>query len=221
MPKNIAVVDENGNEYEATYPKRARGLVKKGRARFIDESTICLACPPDNISEDSIMTEEKNTYKDANTEDIGVSENTNIIDENTGAYDLTESAEPEIKTETAETVEENITVREILKRIDDISTDGAFLTSAISELANVKISGVGDIGAQEKARAFGEMVKAREETNRRLIDFYEKIYQDVKPKTKKSDNDNKLLWKLLTEIGNPDVKSEGLEKLTEIFYRLC
>ena len=221
MPKNIAVVDENGNEYEATYPKRARGLVKKGRARFIDESTICLACPPDNISEDSIMTEEKNTYKDANTEDIGVSENTNIIDENTGAYDLTESAEPEIKTETAETVEENITVREILKRIDDISTDGAFLTSAISELASVQISGVGDIGAQEKARAFGEMVKAREETNRRLIDFYEKIYQDVKPKTKKSDNDNKLLWKLLTEIGNPDVKSEGLEKLTEIFYRLC
>lgn len=221
MPKNIAVVDENGNEYEATYPKMARGLVKKGRARFIDESTICLACPPDNISEDSIMTEEKNTYKDANTEDIGVSENTNIIDENTGASDLAESTEPETKTETAETADDNITVREILKRIDDISTDGAFLTSAISELANVQISGVGDIGAQEKARAFGEMVKAREETNRRLIDFYEKIYQDVKPKTKKSDNDNKLLWKLLTEIGNPDVKSEGLEKLTEIFYRLC
>lgn len=221
MPKNIAVVDENGNEYEATYPKRARGLVKKGRARFIDESTICLACPPDNISEDSIMTEEKNTYKDANTEDIGVSENTNIIDENTGASDLAESTEPETKTETAETADDNITVREILKRIDDISTDGAFLTSAISELANVQISGVGDIGAQEKARAFGEMVKAREETNRRLIDFYEKIYQDVKPKTKKSDDDNKLLWKLLTEIGNPDVKSEGLEKLTEIFYRLC
>lgn len=221
MPKNIAVVDENGNEYEATYPKRARGLVKKGRARFIDESTICLACPPDNISEDSIMTEEKNTYKDANTEDIGVSENTNIIDENTGASDLAESTEPETKTETAETADDNITVREILKRIDDISTDGAFLTSAISELANVKISGPGDVGAKEKARAFGEMVKAREETNRRLIDFYEKIYQDVKPKTKKSDNDNKLLWKLLTEIGNPDVKSEGLEKLTEIFYRLC
>lgn len=218
MPKNIAVVDENGNEYEATYPKRAKGLVKKGRARFIDESTICLACPPDNISEDSTMPKEKNTYEDANAADISVTANDIIIDENVSASDLAESAEWETKTETAE---DNITVREILKRIDDISTDGAFLTSAISELANVKISGPGDIGAQEKARAFGEMVKAREETNRRLIDFYEKIYQDVKPKTKKSDNDNKLLWKLLTEIGNPDVKSEGLEKLTEIFYRLC
>ncbi len=218
MPKNIAVVDENGNEYEATYPKRAKGLVKKGRARFINESTICLACPPDNISEDSTMPKEKNTYEDANAADISVTANDIIIDENVSASDLAESAEWETKTETAE---DNITVREILKRIDDISTDGAFLTSAISDLASVQISGVGDIGAQEKARAFGEMVKAREETNRRLIDFYEKIYQDVKPKTKKSDNDNKLLCKLLTEIGNPDVKSEALEKLTEIFYRLC
>ncbi len=46
IEKNIIVVDELGNEYEATYPKRAKGLVKNGRARFIDDSTICLACPP-------------------------------------------------------------------------------------------------------------------------------------------------------------------------------
>ena len=46
MPKTIAVVDEQGNTYEATYPKRARGLVKKGRARFISASMICLARPP-------------------------------------------------------------------------------------------------------------------------------------------------------------------------------
>lgn len=57
----MKVVDEKGNVYEATYPKRAKGLVKNGRARFIDENTICLACPPDivneNISEDKIMTD--------------------------------------------------------------------------------------------------------------------------------------------------------------------
>lgn len=29
MEKNIIVVDEEGNEYEATYPKKAKGLVKK------------------------------------------------------------------------------------------------------------------------------------------------------------------------------------------------
>lgn len=52
IEKNIAVVDELGNEYEPTYPKRAKGLVKHGRARFLSEDRICLACPPDiNLEE--------------------------------------------------------------------------------------------------------------------------------------------------------------------------
>jgi len=55
IEKNITVVDEHGNEYEATYPKRARGLVKHGRARFITDEKICLACPPNTILEDKTM----------------------------------------------------------------------------------------------------------------------------------------------------------------------
>ena len=43
MEKNIAVIDAEGNVYEATWPKRARGLVKSGRARFVNQNTICLA----------------------------------------------------------------------------------------------------------------------------------------------------------------------------------
>ena len=57
IEKNIIVVDEQGNEYEATYPKRAKGLVKNGRARFVDENKICLACPSDKILEEEKMTE--------------------------------------------------------------------------------------------------------------------------------------------------------------------
>ena len=57
IEKNIFVVDEQGNTYEATYPKRAKGLVKSGRARFIDENTICLACPPNVKLEDKTMSE--------------------------------------------------------------------------------------------------------------------------------------------------------------------
>ena len=63
IEKNIIVVDEKGNEYEATYPKRAKGLVKAGRARFIDENKICLACPPDIYLEDNNMTENTNNVK--------------------------------------------------------------------------------------------------------------------------------------------------------------
>lgn len=61
MEKNITVVDEQGNKYEATYPKRAKGLVKHGRARFVDDHTICLACPPQIETEDNTMSE--NTTK--------------------------------------------------------------------------------------------------------------------------------------------------------------
>ena len=55
MEKNIEVVDEAGNLYEPTWPKRAKGLVKNGRARFVAENRICLTCPPDMKAEDKSM----------------------------------------------------------------------------------------------------------------------------------------------------------------------
>lgn len=61
IEKNIIVVDKQGNEYESTYPKRAKGLVKNGRARFIEKNKICLACPPNSKSEDNDMSDNKNT----------------------------------------------------------------------------------------------------------------------------------------------------------------
>lgn len=48
MRKTVLVSDESGSEYEPTFEKRARGLVKKGRARWIGENRICLASPPDH-----------------------------------------------------------------------------------------------------------------------------------------------------------------------------
>lgn len=57
MPKNISVVDEQGNIYEATYPKRAKGLIRKGRARFVDETAICLVRPPDKTEGINMDTE--------------------------------------------------------------------------------------------------------------------------------------------------------------------
>ena len=61
IEKNIIVVDENGTVFEPTWLKRANGLVKKGRARWLDERTICLACPPeqteDNEMDNNMQTE--------------------------------------------------------------------------------------------------------------------------------------------------------------------
>ena len=58
MTKNISVVDEFGNNYGETYLKRAKQLVKKGRAHFIDETKISLVCPPKQL-EDKKMSEDK------------------------------------------------------------------------------------------------------------------------------------------------------------------
>lgn len=60
----MKVVDEKGNVYEATYPKRAKGLVKNGRARFVDENKICLACPPNKALEDNKMEQTKVTERE-------------------------------------------------------------------------------------------------------------------------------------------------------------
>ena len=60
MQKDVLVVDENNVIYGGTYPKRAKGLVKKGRARFIDEHTICMTRPPEQ-TEDQMMSDLSHT----------------------------------------------------------------------------------------------------------------------------------------------------------------
>ena len=48
MNKTVLVSDSSGREYEPTFARRARGLVHKGRARWIGENRICLTAPPDH-----------------------------------------------------------------------------------------------------------------------------------------------------------------------------
>ncbi|MDO5396949.1 MAG: hypothetical protein Q4G33_03385 [bacterium] len=45
MIKNITVTDENGKILYSTYPKRAKGLVKKGRAKWIGDTAISMLGP--------------------------------------------------------------------------------------------------------------------------------------------------------------------------------
>lgn len=47
MTKNVAVLDNNGNQIGITYPKRARGLVKNGRAQFVDDCSVRLSANVD------------------------------------------------------------------------------------------------------------------------------------------------------------------------------
>jgi len=61
------VTDIFGNKLEPTYPKRAKGLVKKGRAVFLEDNLICMkdSCP--NLSlEDKTMSNINNIHEAAN-----------------------------------------------------------------------------------------------------------------------------------------------------------
>lgn len=58
IEKNIIVADENGFEIGRTYPKRAKGLIKNGRAEAVDDRTIRILsahAPPYINTEDLIM----------------------------------------------------------------------------------------------------------------------------------------------------------------------
>ena len=140
MNKNIEVVDEAGNVYEPTWPKRAKGLVKHGRARFVDENRICLTCPPDKTEETHMS-------------------NTNIFGE--------------------------MTVADILARINNIINQTGYITSAFESLVQMGDGDSGDCGApgnimgRAKAEAVAEVVRARETTNQQILRLYEKMYDDM------------------------------------------
>lgn len=86
------------------------------------------------------------------------------------------------KIETAK--DEKLTVEYVLAQLERIGEDSAYIEAALGGLASVETACPGDIGAQEKAKGMADVVRARETTNQQLIRFYEKMYDDIKPKNR-------------------------------------
>ncbi len=151
IEKNIIVIDEQGKEYEATYIKRANGLVKKGRARFVNDTTICLACPPDEYLEENLMEDNKDRVDNE--------------------------------------LHEKITIEYIMKQIEAIRTDNTYLLKAVEDMNRMDDISLCDgcYNIVTKAEGWRDIVRAREATNQKMIEFYEKVYDDMKPKSADSD----------------------------------
>jgi hypothetical protein len=152
IEKNVIVTDERGNKYEATYPKRAKGLVKKGRARFIGENVLCLtARPPNQVLEDDSMNE--HAYPDPRTE----------------------------KTETPRKAE-GYTLDGIVSRIDQILNDNAAIKDALTMLRDLPLpDGPDHYATSHKAEAIANVVMTREATNQQLLRFLERMYENLAP----------------------------------------
>lgn len=171
MTKNIIVVDEHGKNYGTTYLRRAKGLVKQGRARFQARNILCLACPPDQDLEDKNMSEQAMENKIMETETVG-----NGTANETSAYSGTD-------TYTAGG-QAKYTMEYCLEQIERIGRQTEYLNQAMAELQQMEINGD---GACTKAMALGDIVKCRETTNQQMLRFYEKMYDDLKGKTATAD----------------------------------
>ena len=103
IEKNVIVKDEFGNFLENTYPKRAKGLIKKGRAEKVSEYEIRLArgsAPPD--TEDNM----NNFNITDNNETITVNTETGEVIGTAvqSGVDMLHAAEPKQKETAAKTV---------------------------------------------------------------------------------------------------------------------
>jgi len=152
MTKNVNVVDELGNRYVPTYAKRAKGLVKNGRARWVDENTICLACPPDDIDlEDTKMENKINPIE-------------NIPVESTEQKDDFKKV--------------------VLDRIDRIIAQGDELMKVVEYIQMLPVNDCPNGGhdGQARAEAIGNIYASREQTNQKMINMLDKMYNDMMAK---------------------------------------
>ena len=152
IEKNIIVVDENGTVFESTWLKRANGLVKKGRARWLDERTICLACPPEK-TEDNTMEDSKQA--ETVTERIAETVNTKQPDARPGG----------------------LTIESLLDRMDAIRQEMLSMKELASNMVAIANQG-GEDDAGHIAEATSQAFIARETTCQQQLRFLERIYSD-------------------------------------------
>lgn len=127
--------------------------------------------------------------------------------------------EPETATEIKtipEPITDKMSLMYCIDQIEKISIQTEYIFETIQALGGVASGvGPGDVAGQEKAKALGDIVRCRETTNQRLIAFYEKMYDDLKPKEKSLQM--AALSTLSDMFGTTDPNQETLEKLSDIF----
>jgi len=160
IAKNITVIDENGKEYEPTYRRRAQGLVKNGRARFVTEDKICLSRPPGELTEDNLMSDNKNP---AGPDYV----NPNIKHVMSVAREISKEQKDDSK----------VSIEYIMSKINQILDDKQHITDAIEALRNFENSSArdGGVGDAHKAEALANIVRHREQTNQKLLDILSKM----------------------------------------------
>ncbi len=152
IDKNIIVVDEYGTVYNSTWLKRANGLVKKGRARWLDGQTISLMCPPEQM-EDNRM--ENLKCEENETECIIDTEGEKALNDRLGG----------------------LTIENLLDRMNDVRKEMISMNVLLSTMKEIAIQADED-DATHIAEATRMAFIARETSYQQQFRFLEKIYDD-------------------------------------------
>ena len=65
--QTVTVISQDGEHIGLTYPRRAAGLVKKGRARYVNDNTIRLNSVSDAENTEDIKMDNINTLNETKT----------------------------------------------------------------------------------------------------------------------------------------------------------
>lgn len=76
-----------------------------------------------------------------------------------------------------------ITAEHILERIDYITKDSAYLKEAFMTIEKIPYSQEAAPQAGSRCEAIASIVRDREETNRKVVELLEKMYDDLKEKS--------------------------------------
>ena len=183
----IEVVDSSGKIIGRTYEKRAKALVKKGRARFTDENRITLL--PSEDAHEYTDTEGYKMDERINTENIE-----NISEENS-----------------------QYTIESVMQCMKKILDDTQYIKDAIYNVTEIPSGDAGDCGSpgdiagKAKAEAISTIVREREDTNQKLIDFYNKVYDDLKAQQFSASDVEKKIQLLNTLSAMPGIHSDDFE----------
>lgn len=215
IAKNINVIDEYNRKYESTYPKRARGLVKKGRARFIDETTICLVTSPGYLAEGSdtqedgarIGSQENFTFEKG----MSLYGKDSVIEMTYTENNINETKETVQKgSEVTDDIYGNVTVEYILQKISEISSCSDYIQKMFNTFESIDFEGMDDPDIAEQIESalssVAQVAILKEQTNLRILMLYEKIYNDLTIKQRIKDIEDSIN----SEMKNNDASIDGI-----------
>lgn len=128
-----------------------------------------------------------------------------------------------VETHVVEMATDKYTYEYALKQIERIAAETEHIHQAIAELGGLENEGVPTGGSADAiARGIADVVRCRETTAQRLIDFYEKMYFDLAPGNTPTQEDRVefMAWvKDCIASAEPHQNFPDFEKLWQILFR--